>query len=80
MKEHMSCYGRLFPSALQRESGETRPGVVFAYRFHPPGTVALPPEVTVDIAAWDRCLGCQDFSGCVQLSTAKLTLEMALRH
>jgi hypothetical protein len=80
MRDHLPCYGNLFPSAALRQSGMDRPESVFGYVFQQCGTVARPPQITVDLAAWDRCVECQGFSTCMQLSAAKLLLEMAVRN
>jgi hypothetical protein len=80
MKEHMDCYGKLFPSRSWRQSGRERPGAVFGYVFPQPGTVALPPEITADLEEWDRCTECREFSTCWQLSAAKALLEISARN
>ena len=78
MKEHRTCYGSLFPSAAFRQSGKERLEAVFGYVFTQPGTVPQPAEVTVDMNAWDRCVECQEFNSCRELSTAKMLLESAV--
>ena len=80
MESHMSCYGKMFPSTAIRQPGKERPAAVFGFLPQQPGTVTLPPDITVDIDAWDRCVQCRDFSTCQQLSTAKVMLEMAVRN
>jgi len=79
MKQHMPCYGKLFRSTTVKRNGKERGDAVFGFAFAQPGTVALPPEVTVDVDAWDRCIECQEFAACQQLSTSKVLLEMAVR-
>jgi hypothetical protein len=79
MKEHKPCYGMLFPSAGFRQSSKERPDAPFGYVFQQAGTVQRPPEITVDLDAWDRCVECLEFDSCRQLSTAKVLLEMAVR-
>jgi len=80
MKDHIPCYGKLFPSTLWRQSGKERADAVFGYVFQQRGTVARPPEITVDLEAWDRCTECREFSTCCQLSAATTIVEMAVRH
>ena len=80
MTNHRPCYGNLFPSLNWRESGKQRPDSVFGYVYGQPGTVRYPPDITVDLEAWDRCTVCQEFSTCLQLSAAKITLEAAARN
>jgi hypothetical protein len=80
MTEHRACYGRIFPSMHWHQSGKERPDGVFGYVFQQPGTVRRPPDVTIDLGAWDRCVECREFTSCLQLSTAKVTLEAAVRN
>lgn len=80
MTEHRLCYGRLFPSMNWRQPGKERPDGVFGYVFQQPGTVRRPPDIVVDLEAWDRCAGCLEFNSCLQLSTARMTLEAAVRN
>ena len=42
------------------------------------GTVPRPPQVAVDLEAWDRCVECPEFGSCQQLSASKLLLETRL--
>jgi hypothetical protein len=79
MKDHKPCYGRLLPSTVFRQAPKERPDAPFGYLVQQAGTVSRPPEITVDIAAWDRCVECPDFGSCRELSTAKALLEMAVR-
>lgn len=78
-KEHKPCYGKLFPSAASRQSSKETPDAPFRYVFEQWGTVRRPPEITVDLNVWDRCVECPEFGSCRQLSTAKVLLEMAVR-
>lgn len=78
MKEHRACYGRLFPSTVFRVSPREPVGAPFAYVFEQRGTVPRPPEIAVDLEAWDRCVECPEFGSCRQLSTSKLVLETRL--
>lgn len=80
MQEHKACYGKLFPSAEWRQPGKPRAGAVFGFEFHQSGTVPRPPEIAVDLEAWDRCVECGEFDTCRHLSHAKLMLEMAVRN
>jgi hypothetical protein len=77
---HLPCYGRLFPSLAWRQNGKERTDGVFSYLYPPPGMVARPPEVLVDLEAWDHCLECREFETCRRLSSAKFLLETALRN
>ena len=79
-KEHLHCYGRIFPSHSWRQPGKDRPDAVFGLEFQQQGSVSISPGVTVDLRAWDRCVECDDFATCQQLSMAKLMLEMAVRN
>jgi hypothetical protein len=80
MTGHRPCYGKLFPSVTWRQCGSERPDGVFSYVYQQPGSVRRRPDIRVDIEAWDRCLECRDFSSCIQLSTATITLEAAVRN
>ena len=80
MTNHQPCYGNLFPSLALHRSGKERPDGVFSFVYQQPGTVRLPPDIAVDLKAWDRCTACQEFSTCLQLSTAKIRLEAAARN
>lgn len=80
MTDHRPCYGKLFPSLTWRQSGKERPDSVFGYAYQQLGTVRLSPHVTVDLEAWDRCTLCREFSTCLQLSTATVCLETAVRN
>lgn len=79
MKEHLPCYGKLFPSTTCLRPGKERTGAVFGYLIEQWGTVRRAPEITVDLDAWDRCIECQEFGSCRQLSAAKVLLETAVR-
>jgi len=79
-KQRKSCYGKIFPSHSWRQSGKERPDAVFGFEFQQQGTVTIPPDITVDLRAWDRCVECSDFATCEQLSMAKLMLQMAVRN
>lgn len=76
---HQTCYGNLFRSSGWHRSGNQPADSVFAFSYRQPGTVRFPPEISVDLEAWDRCMACLEFSTCLQLSTAKITLEAAVR-
>ena len=80
MKDHMPCYGRLFPSIPWQKSGKERADAVFGFVLQQPGTVALPPGITVDLEAWDRCVECREFASCRELSVSKTLLQMAVRN
>lgn len=80
MTNYQPCYSNLFPSLAWHQAGKERPDGVFRFVYRQPGTVTFPPDITVDLEAWDRCTACQQFSTCLQLSTAKITLEAALRN
>jgi hypothetical protein len=80
MTEHRPCYGRLYPSMNWRQSGKEQPDGVFGYVFQSPENRQVPPEITVDLEAWDRCAECREFTSCLQLSTARITLEAAVRN
>jgi hypothetical protein len=54
-------------------------GAVFRLIEKPAGMVRPPPEIAVNLGAWDRCVECHEFSPCTQLSCAKLLLQMAVR-
>jgi ArsR family metal-binding transcriptional regulator len=51
------------------------PGAVFGYLIQQWGTAAYAPEITVDVAACDRCFECREFNSCRQLSAARILLE-----
>jgi hypothetical protein len=78
MKEHRACYGRLFPSAGFRESPQEPFGAPFGYVFEQRGVIPRPPEIVMDLEAWDRCVECPEFASCQQLSASKLLLEVRL--
>ena len=80
MTGHRRCYGRLFPSMASYQSGKQHTDGVFGYVFQQPGTVRCPPDITVDLAEWDHCAACGDLTACLQLSTARITLEAAVRN
>ena len=80
MKNHKACYGELFPSRSWRGSGKERADGIFGYVYQQPGTVALPPGISVDLEEWDRCTECREFSTCWQLSAAKALVEMSVRN
>lgn len=78
MNDHRQCYGNLFPSNGQERNGKDRAAPVFLLLEKPWGMVRPPPDIAVDLDAWDRCVKCHEFSTCTQLSCAKLLLEMAV--
>jgi hypothetical protein len=80
MPDHLPCYGKLFPSHGSQQAGTEPAHAVFGYLFAEPGTLPRLREITVNLAAWDRCLECRDFSTCQQLSAAKVLLEIAVRN
>ncbi len=79
MKAHRPCYGKLFPSTAFRGAGSAAADAPFGFVFEQPGTCPRPPEITVDLEAWDRCVECPEFGSCRELSSAKVLLEMAVR-
>lgn len=77
MRDHKACYGKLYPSVAMRRSDADCRSAAFKYVVRQPGTVALPPSLTVDLAGWDRCVECAEFPSCRQLSAAKILLGIA---
>ena len=75
--QHRECYGRLLPDL---EAADKEPkGRVFSLSIPPVmGMVRPRAEARVKIEEWDQCRKCEEFSYCLDLSTAKLCSSQRL--
>ena len=57
MNDHRQCYGNLFPSNGQERNGKDRAAPVFLLLEKPWGMVRPPPDIAVDLDAWEPSYG-----------------------
>ena len=77
--QHRECYGHLFPD-LEATGNEPK-GRVFSLSIPPVMGMMRPrAEARVNVEEWDHCRKCEEFSHCLDLSTAKLALQVAARQ
>jgi len=78
-EKHNDCYGEMFPQTLHVDGDRPKRGKVFAYQLlRAGGAFRSDRRVAADVAAWDECVGCEDFEPCYRLSLGKLLLEIAV--
>ncbi len=78
MSAKPECYGKMFPSLLDRPPNREVRGEVFGYEIQAPGIGVMRRHADFDEAAWNRCLACPEHPGCYRLSTSMLLLESCL--
>jgi len=77
--EHRECYGGMFPDPLHPENDRRLKGKVYSYLLSTAaGTFRNDRNVAVDIAEWDDCRQCPEFSHCYQLCLGRLALQAAV--
>lgn len=76
MGRRKPCYGAMFPDTSLRNQPGTHSGSVFSYEVVTLG-LAKTCKTTTDLAAWDKCLSCENFDHCYKLSMAKLNFQAA---
>jgi hypothetical protein len=79
MAANAECYGRMFPSLLEKVPNQAVRGRVFGYHVVRSGLAEIACTPTVDRASWKECTGCADFDDCYRLSVATTLLHLALR-
>jgi L-lactate utilization protein LutB len=75
---HKSCYGTMFPHGHPRHHQDGK-----AFRFTAVGPVGMMVQsriVETDLAEWDDCRACEEFSHCYQLCMARIALETMANH
>jgi hypothetical protein len=80
MSKELHCYGKVFPSVLQRENNREIRGQVFNYRIDWPGMAVTSRTVTVGRDPWAHCVVCSEFDPCYRLSTETMLLESSLNR
>lgn len=74
---HKPCYGTMFPHG-QRHHIE---GKVFKLsEVGPVGMMVRSRVLETDLAEWDDCRSCEEFSHCYQLCMARIALETIANH
>lgn len=77
--EHKACYGTMFPDPLHATGDRRMQGKVFSCLLPTAGGFSLhDPSVSADIAEWDDCRQCPEFTHCYQLCLAKVALQAAM--
>ncbi len=78
-ESHRECYGEMFPDPLHPINDRKVRGKVFSYLLSTAGGIIRNDRnVAVDIAQWDDCRACPEFSHCYQLCLGRLALQGAV--
>ena len=75
--QHRDCYGCMFPDLSM--GGNELKGHVFSIEFAPVVGMLKPhAEARANVEEWDNCRKCEEFSHCLDFSTAKLAFQAAV--
>ena len=80
MGEPKICYGDMFPDLDRLEHNRPLEGKVFTVRVESKGIGASGRGVRVDAAKWEKCVACERYRDCYDLSMATLLLYLAVRQ
>jgi hypothetical protein len=77
--DHRECYGGMFPDPLHPQNDRRLKGNVFSYLLTTAGGfVRNDRTVAVDVAQWDDCRACPEFTHCYPLCLGRLALQAAV--
>ena len=72
------CYGTMFPDVLYLKTNQVLRGKVFGGLLKSAGMFIQDRNVTVDEEQWRKCVACESYRHCYDLSVAKLLLQRSL--
>mgnify|MGYP003435587046 CR=1 FL=1 len=76
---HKACYGHMFPDPLHHENDRRQKGKVFSYVLATAGSlIRNDRSVEAEIAEWDDCRQCPEFTHCYQLCLGRLALQASI--
>lgn len=76
MKE---CYGKMFPEIPDlHQVNHVASGRIFQAEIRSKGPFHREPILDMDLKAWEECRRCPQYSGCFDLSNARLVIQQLL--
>jgi len=79
-RETSSCCGNMFPDLDRLEDNQPLRGRVFEVLLESKGIGLSGRSITADPEQWKRCVACEQYRGCYDLSMAKMLLYLAVRQ
>lgn len=79
MRNHNSCYGNMFPDLLRLGTNVSQRGHVMSVKVTSFGIGVQDREVELHWDEWEKCIKCDDYRPCYDLSLAKVSVTAALR-
>jgi len=73
------CYGKMFPDLNELQYKKKYSGKVFSAKINHQPIAITSREIYVDDKQWQKCLKCDSFTSCYNLSMAKLNLISAIK-
>jgi hypothetical protein len=78
MSDNNNCCGEMFPDLDRLNDNAVLRGQVFRVLVTSQGIGISGRKVEVDAEQWLRCVACEQYRNCYDLSIAKLLLRLAL--
>lgn len=80
MSAHSDCYGKMFPdfTRLEKNKPLTSPAFIALVESHGIGVQRRSLEVKPD--GWDKCVACDDYRTCYDLSLSKMLMNTILAN
>ena len=75
-----ACLGELFPDFMRLARDVLNRGRVFGVLIESHGPGTQHKEIVRDETAWKKCLECDYFDRCLQVSLANLTLQKTVSN
>jgi hypothetical protein len=79
MRNHNSCYGNMFPDLLRLQPNVPLHGHVMSVKVTSLGIGVHDREVELHRDKWEKCIECDDYRSCYDLSLAKVSVTASLR-
>jgi hypothetical protein len=80
MRNYNSCYGNMFPDLLRLGANVPLLGHVMSVKVTRLGIGVHDREVELHRDEWEKCIQCDDYRTCYDLSVAKVSVRAALRN
>ena len=80
MERETTCCGNMFPDLDRLEDNQPARGRVFEVLLESKGIGLSGRRITVDPDQWKRCVACEQYRSCYDLSMAKLLLFLAVQQ
>lgn len=78
MNAHCDCYGTMFPDFTRLEKNKPLSSAAFTTFVQSHGIGVQGRALEVKPEGWDKCVSCEDYRTCYDLSLAKLLMNSVL--